>query len=189
MTLGEVIQVAIPEDHQSSSQQSKSATRGPMAGSPSGGARAAAALPMKIDQKRERDRQNQERIEHSLAGQAMDMASHYHEQSAQIRSRSVDTWNQQMVPGFSGVDMASARAPEGEGWRQRMFGVSASGTSWGDSQQQGEQLLASRGWRPMPRATSTPNRIALASRRLPVCELRVEIMAVRAVRAEADEEC
>ncbi len=129
-----------------------------MAGSPPVGARAAAASPMKRDQKRERDRQNQQRIDRPRAGQVMDMASHYRAQSAQMLSQSVDTWNQQTVPGFSGVDMALAETLEGLGWGQHAFRASASGTGWGDSHQQGEQLLASQGWRPMPRATLIPNR-------------------------------
>ncbi len=88
------------------------------------------------------------------------MVSHYHAQLVQMRSRSVDTRQQSTVPGFDSVGAVSVgSSAEGLGWGQRAFGASgASGTGWGDSQQWHEQLLASRGWKPIPRAISTPDR-------------------------------
>ncbi len=72
----------------------------------------------------------------------MDMAATNSAQSAQMWSWLVDTQNQQMAMGFTGMGMAVVGGPEGEGWQQGTTGVSASGTGWGSSQQN-EQLLAS----------------------------------------------
>ncbi len=164
--VGEVIPVAIPDNHQMSMLQSKSATRVPTPGSPLGSARAADPWPMKMEKKREHDQQNQQRIEHSRAGQVTDMTGHYQAQSAQMWSQSVDTW-QLMVPRCDSVGAVSAgSSAEGLGWGNRAFRAgasgfgasSASGTGWGIAQQQSEQFLPSRGWKPIPRATSTPNR-------------------------------
>ncbi len=115
------------------------------------------------------------------------MASHYRAQSAQMRSRSVDTRQQPGAQRYDSVGAVSTGSTAtAMGWGNRGFGMgmtparkggfgsgtgfgsrfgggfgasSAAGTSQGVGQRShDDQFLASRGWKPILRATSTPNR-------------------------------
>ncbi len=156
---GEVIPVAIPDDHRGPVLRSKSTTRVPMAGPTSGGARAPDpwSPEAKKEHKKECERQNQERIERAQRGQRTDMAGHFRAQSMQMRSRSVDTRQQPAVSGYDSVGAVSAGSTAmALGWGNQAFvsgasssrasgfgASSASGTSRGDGRQYDEQFLAS----------------------------------------------